>query len=232
MAIAVRCACGKRFAAREEQAGKKFRCPQCRASVDVPFPEKEPSDEPRPVSTSPRKSQASVSTVALDELQDFVAADSAPTIVGSRPDKPKQNRWTIHWVRMPWWALAYFLTTASVVGLALVLSVVVSVATHDDLHSNVGILIHFAVRVAYGWSAMYWAFVLPVVVADLLSRKRKIELFKRLMLISTLLWITLTIWQFCYFTVFEWPTIFAFDTALYAVVMVTLVVTRFALKSD
>ncbi len=39
MAIKFSCgSCGKRFAAKEEHAGKKSKCPKCGSGIEVPFP--------------------------------------------------------------------------------------------------------------------------------------------------------------------------------------------------
>ena len=38
MSIAVQCKCGKRFKANDGQAGKRFQCSQCGASISVPWP--------------------------------------------------------------------------------------------------------------------------------------------------------------------------------------------------
>jgi len=38
MPIPVRCSCGKTLAVKEEHAGKKVRCPACRAVLEVPAP--------------------------------------------------------------------------------------------------------------------------------------------------------------------------------------------------
>src|SRR6185437_10441866 len=48
MAITVVCACGKRFGAKDEHAGKRFRCPGCGGVVSVPckFPPPETASAP------------------------------------------------------------------------------------------------------------------------------------------------------------------------------------------
>ena len=51
MAIAFKCPCGKRFKAKDDQAGKKFRCPQCGASIGVPQQD-EPTDDQNSFSES------------------------------------------------------------------------------------------------------------------------------------------------------------------------------------
>ena len=52
MTIAVLCQCGKRFKAKDEQAGKTFSCPLCGASLSVPISDKARSEKRTSVSNS------------------------------------------------------------------------------------------------------------------------------------------------------------------------------------
>jgi len=45
MAIAVECICGKRFKARDDQAGKNFTCSHCGIAIAVPQPKEDPAAE-------------------------------------------------------------------------------------------------------------------------------------------------------------------------------------------
>ena len=38
MAINIKCKCGKMFKAKDEHAGKRFPCPQCGTTLQVPRP--------------------------------------------------------------------------------------------------------------------------------------------------------------------------------------------------
>jgi hypothetical protein len=83
MAIAVQCSCGKRFKAKDDQAGKKFKCPQCGTSIVVPRPEKKAGDEPLVTFKSPH---ATITEAADDLTEDFLANHSATTKAVLPPD--------------------------------------------------------------------------------------------------------------------------------------------------
>jgi hypothetical protein len=68
MAIEVRCACGKRLKARDQNAGKKVRCSACGAAVPVPLP-REKTAPP----TQSRRSRALFWTPPLTGVPSFVA---------------------------------------------------------------------------------------------------------------------------------------------------------------
>ena len=68
MAIKVNCACGKESMAKDEMAGKKVRCPQCKATADIPsgtvaFKPVKPSLAVKPLSTAMVSAAASVSGI-------------------------------------------------------------------------------------------------------------------------------------------------------------------------
>src|SRR5437879_4956590 len=51
MPIPVTCACGKRFAAKDELAGKRLKCPACGGAIAIPQPPaatKAPAPQPAP----------------------------------------------------------------------------------------------------------------------------------------------------------------------------------------
>jgi hypothetical protein len=93
MAISIQCKCGKRFKARDDQAGKKFRCAKCGATVVVPQAETEAVYAiPLVGASASRSSHATFSPESLDQLREVEQADLSPTIVDSVPTTRQPSR--------------------------------------------------------------------------------------------------------------------------------------------
>src|SRR5436189_3480868 len=56
MPIPVACACGKKFAAKDELAGKRLKCPSCGGPIDIPAAQ-------QPAARAPAPQQARVQAV-------------------------------------------------------------------------------------------------------------------------------------------------------------------------
>ena len=74
MTIAVQCAaCGKRFKAKAEHAGKKARCPGCASPLTIPTP-------PAPSPATP-----ALADLLDDELSASAAATATPAMAEKKP---------------------------------------------------------------------------------------------------------------------------------------------------
>ena len=73
--IVIQCECGAKLKVPTSAAGKKGRCPKCKATVAIPVPQEEPSDDSDgPIGLAPGLDEVSL----LDELA--AQAQSAPQI--------------------------------------------------------------------------------------------------------------------------------------------------------
>src|SRR5262245_24730729 len=91
MAISFRCGCGKLLRARDDQAGKKARCPQCSAIVTAPGPAADVAVEAMAQAAlgPPRARYGAAPTCST-----YRGEEPAPTAWAPTPEAPRRPKAT------------------------------------------------------------------------------------------------------------------------------------------